>query len=74
MKYLKFILYFGLCIVATQSLLATSITCDPDLSIENQKSKKISHESKILLAGLMKDKVDLMWPIQVCKCWISSLS
>jgi len=47
--------------------------CRPDQSIENQRSKKISLDAQALLAKIIHDKITLDWPVEVCKCWVSSL-
>ncbi len=65
--------FFCLLMMATYSILVADAECEPDLSIENQKAKIISDDGKVLLAKIVQDKVDFVWPVEVCKCWISSL-
>ncbi len=66
--------FIAIFIMLIQSpLLAQNIACDPDLSIENQRAKKISKEAQAVLVKVMKDKISLLWPVEVCKCWVSSL-
>ncbi len=50
-----------------------AVVCVPDPSIEHQKMKKISPQGQALLAKIMHDRVDFGWPVEQCKCWISSL-
>ena len=73
MKIAKVIFLLGMLLSTQYLIVAKNVACDPDQSIEHQKSKKISDEAKILLAKIVKDKVSLVWPVEVCKCWVSSL-
>lgn len=71
------IVQIGLCLTLlflTQSIfMAEADVCEPHLSIENQRAKPISKEAQAILAKVIKDKISLSWPVEVCKCWISSL-
>lgn len=73
MKILKAIVLIGMLLSTQYIIVAKDIVCDPDQSIENQKNKPISDDAKILLAKIVKDKISLTWPVEVCKCWVSSL-
>ena len=73
MKIIKFVILIGMLLSTQYVVIAKDIICDPDQSIENQKIKIISDDAKILLAKIVKDKISLAWPVEVCKCWISSL-
>lgn len=69
----KLSLFLSVLLLTESMMFARDEICDPDLSIENQKAKKISADARILLAKVVKDKVTLVWPVEVCKCWVSSL-
>jgi murein DD-endopeptidase MepM/ murein hydrolase activator NlpD len=73
MKIAKVIFLLGILLSTQYIMVAKHIACDPDQSIENQKAKKISDDAKILLAKIIKDKIAFVWPVEVCKCWVSSL-
>lgn len=73
MKIIKLNLIFSLMLLTQSMFLVADVSCDPDLSIENQKAKKISKEAQALLAKVINDQVNLSWPVEVCKCWLSSL-
>lgn len=66
------ILFLMICVQSMPRLDAHPI-CSPDQSIKNQKAKQISQEAQTLLVKVMKDKISLQWPVEVCKCWVSSL-
>lgn len=82
MKILKAILFFSLLFLTQSIFLAQDEICDPDLSIENQREKKIPKQARDLLKKIIKDikkqklssdEVFISWPVEVCKCWVSSL-
>ncbi len=73
MKILQVSWLFILLLLTQSIFMADSKVCDPDLSIENQRAKKISQEGQAVLVKVMKDKISLLWPVEVCKCWVSSL-
>jgi murein DD-endopeptidase MepM/ murein hydrolase activator NlpD len=73
MKIIKAIILIGMLLSTQYIIVAKDSGCDPDQSIENQKNKSISDDAKILLAKIVKDKISLTWPVEVCKCWVSSL-
>lgn len=73
MKIFKISLIIGVLLLNQSMFLAKATMCDPDQSIENQRAKKISKEGLAVLAKIMKDKISLLWPVEVCKCWVSSL-
>ena len=73
MKIIKSSLIFSLMLLTQSIFLAADVSCDPHLSIENQKTKRIPKEAQALLAKVINDQVDLSWPVEVCKCWLSSL-
>jgi len=73
MKILKITLLLSLLVAYQSSFLIADELCDPDLSIENQKAKKITAQAQALLAKILKDKISLVWPVKVCECWVSSL-
>lgn len=73
MKILQVSWLFILLLLTQSIFMAESQVCDPDLSIENQRAKKISKEAQAILVKVMKDKISLFWPVEVCKCWVSSL-
>jgi murein DD-endopeptidase MepM/ murein hydrolase activator NlpD len=73
MKILKAIVLIGMLLSTQYIIIAKDIVCDPDQSIENQKNKSLSDDAKILLAKIVKDKISLTWPVEVCRCWVSSL-
>ncbi|MDP3787846.1 MAG: M23 family metallopeptidase [Candidatus Chromulinivorax sp.] len=72
MKILQIGLFLSL-LFLTQSIFLAEDVCEPHLSIENQRAKTISKEAQAILVKVMKDKISLLWPVEVCKCWISSL-
>lgn len=47
--------------------------CNPDQSIIQQKSKKLTPPQIALLVQILRDKLIINWPVEVCKFWISSL-
>jgi murein DD-endopeptidase MepM/ murein hydrolase activator NlpD len=63
----------GMFLLMQSIFLIANQICDPDTSIENQKTQKISQEGHALLVKIMNDKVSFFWPVEVCKCWVSSL-
>ena len=69
----KFILLLGVLFLSQVIFVAQDKVCDPDQSIENQRSKKISQQAQAILVKVIKDKISLSWPVEVCKCWVSSL-
>lgn len=73
MKILQVSWLFILLLLTQSIFMAESKVCNPDQSIENQRSKKISQQAQAILAKVMKDKISLLWPVEVCKCWVSSL-
>jgi murein DD-endopeptidase MepM/ murein hydrolase activator NlpD len=73
MKIFKISLIVGILFLSQSIFLAKDAICDPDQSIENQRAKKISKEGLAVLVKIMKDKISLLWPVEVCKCWVSSL-
>lgn len=73
MKILQVGWLFVLLLLTQSIFMAESNVCNPDQSIENQKAKRISQEAQAILAKVMKDKISLFWPVEVCKCWVSSL-
>lgn len=75
MKIEKIIVLF-LMLLSTQIIffaVDSDEICDPHISIENQKSKKISEQGQDLLANIVADEAFFDWPVKVCKLWISSL-
>lgn len=61
-------------LLSTQSIfLIDKEVCDPDLSIENQRAKKITAQAQKLLTEVVEDQVFFDWPVKICECWISSL-
>lgn len=73
MKIAKVIFLLGMLLSTQYIIVAKAVVCDPDRSIENQKSKNISDDAKMLLAKIVKDKIAFVWPVEVCRCWVSSL-
>ncbi len=82
MKILKLGMFFVLLLSTLSILLAKDELCDPHLSIENQRAKKIPEHARDLLKKIIKDikkqklaadEVLFNWPVEVCKCWVSSL-
>ncbi len=73
MEFVKINIVFGMFLLISSMLAAKDIVCNPDQSIAYQKTKTISHDAKILLAKVIKDSMSVAWPVEVCKCWISSL-
>lgn len=73
MKLIKISFLIATMLLTQSMLFGKAIVCNPDESIENQRSKKISLEAQAILVKIMHDKVSLAWPVEVCKCWISSL-
>jgi murein DD-endopeptidase MepM/ murein hydrolase activator NlpD len=47
--------------------------CIADRSIQIQKHKQIDAKTQKLVAAIVKDKVSFTWPVEVCRCWLSSL-
>lgn len=75
MKIVKIIFLFMM-LLSTQAVFFAIVddeVCDPHLSIENQREKKISEQAQKLLAKIVADQVYFQWPVKVCKSWISSL-
>lgn len=73
MKIIQIGLFLSLLFLTQSIFFAESGVCEPDQSIENQKAKKISKDAQAILVKVMKDKISLLWPVEVCKCWVSSL-
>ena len=73
MKIIKINIVVSLLLLIQSPFLAEERACDPDQSIENQRAKKISPQAKAVLVKIMKDKISLLWPVEICKCWVSSL-
>ena len=73
MKIIKINIVLSLLLLIQSPFLAEDRVCDPDQSIENQRAKKISPQAKAVLVKIMKDKISLLWPVEICKCWVSSL-
>lgn len=73
MKIIKISIFFAILLLNQSTFFAEDKICDPDRSIENQRVKKISKEAQAVLVKVIKDKISLSWPVEVCKCWVSSL-
>lgn len=75
MKIIKIIFIFMM-LLSTQTVFFAAENyeiCDPHLSIENQRDKKISEQAQKLLVKIIADQISFQWPVKVCKSWISSL-
>lgn len=73
MKIIKINFIMAFLLFNQSTFLVAAQICDPDQSIENQRAKKISKEGQAILVKVLKDKIALLWPVEVCKCWVSSL-
>ncbi|MGZ6251125.1 MAG: M23 family metallopeptidase [Candidatus Chromulinivorax sp.] len=69
----KWLLMILISVVHVLYIRSEDDRCPEDKSIQVQQAKKIDAKSQALLTKIIKDKIMISWPVQVCQCWISSL-